>query len=119
LDKNIGQILYGYILMGGDYMKLDGVNFEYFIDYINNRIHIIDLDQYGTTVANSISPSWQRKLIEQELLLEDIMEFEWICYGRDGYIAKYRDYNFSYVAPNSILVHQPYLKKMEDRRKRR
>ena len=97
--------------------EIKGTKLEYFIDYINKRIHLFDLDNYGsTTLSNNLDPTFQQKLIDQECLLSDVMDFKWICYGTDGIIAEYRNYNFNIISHDMRLTHEPYIEKMKERR---
>jgi hypothetical protein len=100
-------------------MRVGHTELEYFIDYINKRIHLFDLDNYGSsTITNSIDPTFQQKLLEQENLLQDVMDFKWICYGTDGIVAEYRNYNFKYISERDSQLYQPYLEKLEGRKRK-
>lgn len=98
-------------------MRIGDSELEYFVDYLNKRIHILDLDHSGMrTLTNAIDPTFQRKFVEQEHLLSDVLDFQWLCYATDGIIAEYRNYNFKFVPRDERNLHQPYVKKMEERK---
>jgi hypothetical protein len=101
-------------------MRIGNSELEYFIDYLNKRIHLLDLNKFGTmTLTNNLDPSFQQELINQESLLSDIMDFDWICYGTDGIITEYSHYNFKFLSYNTLLLHQPYVDKMKIRREKK
>ncbi len=100
-------------------MKIEETRFEYFIDYINNRIHLLDCDNsVANSLINNISPEFQAKMIEDECLMLDVLDFEWICYGQDGLIVSYKDYNVKILNPKLPNLHKPYKVVMETRKKR-
>lgn len=99
-------------------MRIGNTQLEYFIDYLNKRVHLLDLDRSGMqTVTNAIDPKFQKRFIRQEHLLSDLLDFQWICYGTDGIVAEYKDYNFSFVPHGDQRTHQPYIEKMMLRRR--
>lgn len=90
-------------------VKVGETEIEYFIDYLERAIHILDLDfRQSRTLTNSIDPRWQKKLIYQENLLTDILDFDWILYHTDGIISLYKEYNFSFANEAVIKIHEPY-----------
>lgn len=100
-------------------MIIGNSKIEYFVDYINKKVHLLDLDNFGTrSLTNAICPEFQNKLIEQENLLKDVVDFEWICYGTDGIIASYKEYNFKYCNPKLPYLHEPYKEVMKKRKER-
>lgn len=97
-------------------MRIGDTQLEYFIDYLNRRVHLFDLDKSGMrTVTNAIDPKFQKRFIRQEQLLSDLLDFQWICYGTDGIVVEYKEYSFSFVSHKDQRVHQPYIDKMEAR----
>ena len=100
-------------------MKVNNTELDYYVDYINKKIHLLDMERdTSKSLANIISPDFQNKLIEQEGLLQDILDFDWVCYCYDGIIASYRNYNFKLVNPKLPYLHRPYKLTMESRKKR-
>jgi hypothetical protein len=100
-------------------MLVGNTELIYFIDYIGKRIHLLDMNTPGRmSLTNSIDPTFQQKFIDQEQLLNDILDFEWICYGSDGIIASYKNYNFKFVNQKLPWVHKPFLEALAERRKR-
>jgi hypothetical protein len=100
-------------------MRLDNTHFDYYVDYITKKIHLLDLNNFSTmTLTNAMCPEFQAKLIEKESLLSDVIDFEWLCYGTDGLIASYRNYNFKFANSKLPYLYPPYLEKMEKRRSR-
>jgi hypothetical protein len=89
----------------------------YFIDYLGKRVHLLDMNSPGRmSLTNAIDPTFQKKFVEQEQLLKDIIEFDWLCYGTDGIIAAYSNYNFKFVNQKLPWVHQPFVEEMIKRR---
>ena len=98
-------------------MKIDDTHFEYYVDYITKKVHLLDLNHFGTqSLTNAICPDFQAKLIEEENLLTDVIDFEWLCYGTDGIIASYKDYNFKFANYKLPYLYPPYLEVMGKRR---
>lgn len=98
-------------------VRINNTELEYFIDFITKKMHLLDLDNSGTkTLTNAIDPHFQQALIDQENLLQDIIDFEWLVYATDGIIASYSDYNFKFVNPKLPYLHKPYVDVMKKRR---
>lgn len=91
-------------------MKIDDIEIEYFIDYIAKRIHLLDLN-YTTdnNLPNIIGPEFQMKLVEQEHLLLDVLDFEWVIYASNGLILLYKIYNLQLVGKTEKKLHRPFL----------
>lgn len=99
-------------------MKVGNTEIEFHIDYVNKKFHLVDLDNTGMhKLTNYIDPTYQKKLIEQESLLSDLIDFEWICYSNDGYIASYLNYNFKILSPKVPYLFKPYLDYMQKTKK--
>jgi hypothetical protein len=98
----------------------DSMKIEYFIDYINRKIHILDLENFSTMggLANKISRDFQRKLIEEENLMQDMIEFEWFCYCSNGFVLLYKDYNVVFLNKKLPWLHRPFLDVLEQRSKK-
>jgi hypothetical protein len=100
-------------------MRINNSELEYFIDYINKRIHLLDLDTLGMrSLTNTIDPTFQKMFIEHENLLKDVIDFQWICYATDGLIAEYKNYNFKFIPNEADICHKPFKEKMLARRKK-
>jgi hypothetical protein len=100
-------------------MRVGNTEVLYYIDYIGKRIHLLDLDNAGRrSLTNAIDPTFQKLFIEQEMLMEDVLEFDWICYATDGIIASYKNYNFKYMNPKLPYLHAPFVEIMGQRRMR-
>lgn len=100
-------------------MKINNTELDYHVDYINKKVHLLDMDSSSNNnLVNTMSPDFQIKLVEHEGLMQDVLDFEWICYGLDGIIASYRNYNFKLVNPKLPYLHRPYKLTMESRKKR-
>jgi hypothetical protein len=100
-------------------MQVGNVELLYFIDYLNKRIHLMDRTSVGQiTLVNTIDPTFQQKMIEQEQLLRDIIDFEWICYGSDGFISSYSNYNFKVLNSKLPYLYKPYLDEVWRNKKR-
>jgi|SRR3954465_9874378 hypothetical protein len=98
-------------------MKVGNTELLYYIDYVGKRIHLLDMDGQGrTSLTNAIDPTFQKLFVEQEMLMTDILEFDWICYGTDGIIASYRNYNFKFMNPKLPYLHKPFVDIMAERR---
>jgi hypothetical protein len=98
-------------------VEINNINLEYFIDYINRRVHILDLEPFGDRLLNSISPEFMRKFISAENLLIDILEFDWLCYATSGVIFSYKNYNVQFAHSETALIHQPFIEKIKKRGK--
>jgi hypothetical protein len=98
-------------------MKVGNTELLYYIDYVGKRIHLLDMDGQGrTSLTNAIDPTFQKLFVEKEMLMTDILEFDWICYGTDGIIAAYSNYNFKYMNPKLPYLHKPFVDIMAERR---
>jgi hypothetical protein len=98
-------------------MKVGNTELLYYIDYVGKRIHLLDMDGQGrTSLTNAIDPTFQKLFVEKEMLMTDILEFDWICYGTDGIIASYSNYNFKYMNPKLPYLHKPFVDIMAERR---
>jgi hypothetical protein len=100
-------------------LRINNIEFDYSIDYINRKMHLLDME-YSRKQAlfNGINPDFQKRLVEAENLLQDVLTFEWICYGSDGIIAAYSNYNFKYTSPKMPYLNRAYLDIMDERRVR-
>jgi hypothetical protein len=89
------------------------------VDYTRHRVHLLDASFYSTpSLANIISPQFQEEIIEEHNLLQDCIDFDWICYDASGIIVKYKDYNFAYVNPKLPYLFEPFVKICEEKRKK-
>lgn len=95
-------------------VKIDNINIEYYVDYLKRQMHLLDLENFANqSVRNCIDQTWQRKLIYQEMLLTDVMDFDWYIYALDGVVLVYRHYNLSFVDDYSQL-HQAFTEKLKN-----
>ncbi len=99
-------------------MKIGNTEIEYHIDYVNKKMHILDLSNGFNKLTNQIDPTYQKLVIEHESLLQDVIDFEWVCYANDGYIASYMNYNFKILNPKLPYLHKPYMDIIQERKKR-
>ena len=91
-------------------MKIERVEIEYFIDYIEKTIHLLDnTSTHYTNLLNAISPEFQKKLIEEEHLLLDVLDFDWFCYGIGGLVMQFKDYSLMFVSKKDERLHKPFL----------
>jgi hypothetical protein len=101
-------------------MQLGETQFEYYIDYINKKIHLLDWTQRSSgNLVNNISPDYQKRFLEAEALMQDVIDFDWIIYGSDGLISSYRNYNFKILNVKLPYLHKPYKVICESRKNRR
>ena len=100
-------------------MKIDNVEFEYYVDYINKRIHLMDVNAHGQSIINAISSELQKKLIFSEGLLSATIDFEWYCYNYDGIIVSYKDYCYKIESHKMPYLHKPFSKLVESRKRSR
>jgi hypothetical protein len=99
-------------------MRIGNTNIEYHIDYVNKKFHVLDIENSGVAkLTNCIDPTYQKKVIEHENLLQDLLDFEWVCYSPDGYVASYLNYNFKVLSPKLPYLHKPYLDYMQKGKK--
>lgn len=91
-------------------MRVQNVEIDYFIDYINNKAHIIELKKSPmNALINNINSQFQQELVETESLLNDVLDFDWICYCADGLIIKYRDYNYRIINKKLPFLYSPFV----------
>jgi hypothetical protein len=95
-------------------MKIDGIKLQYFIDYLEKRVHLMDMNPVGQNLANAMCPDFQKKFVEQEHLLSDVADFEWLLYV-GNLIISYQNYDIKVVNAKLPYVHKPFLKTLEDR----
>lgn len=99
-------------------MEIDNIELEYFIDYINNKMHLLDSSLNSHTIGNLpnvIGTGFQKKLIEKENLLIDVIDFEWICYCPNGVVMAFKDYNLKLISKKLPWLHKPFLTVSEDK----
>lgn len=100
-------------------MQLGETQFEYHIDYINKKVHLLDWTQSTNgNLVNNISPDYQKSFIKAEALLQDVIDFDWICYGSDGLITAYKNYNIKILNHKLPYLHRPYKIICEGRKSR-
>lgn len=112
------EMFYTYMESEVRNLKFEGAEIEYFINYLDKSIHIIDTRNHGTSISNLIAPYWMKKFIEHEKLLEDVMYFDWYCYSAGGIIGKYNDYQFTLMDISKANLHNPYVVICRERRGR-
>lgn len=101
-------------------MDFEQTCLEYHVDYINKKIHLLDLSKATRgQIVNNISPDYQKRLIEAQGLMQDVIDFDWICYGSDGLITSYQNYNFKIINYKLPYLHKPYKIICEGRKSRR
>lgn len=97
-------------------MKINGIKLQYFIEYLEKRVHLLDSNPIGQNLANTMCPDFQKKFIEAERLLSDVAEFEWLIYC-GNLIISYQNYDIKMVSSKLPYVHKPFTKALEDRQK--
>lgn len=91
-------------------MKILNTEIEYFIDYLDNKIHILDKSKsYYNDLPNSIGPEFQKELIEKDHLLLDIISFEWVCYCAGGFVLVYNSRTLRIISATEKWLHRPYM----------
>lgn len=97
-------------------MQIKDTEIDYYIDFPNKRIHLLDLDKdERRTLTNSIGLTFQVRFLTELELDADIMGFEWYCYGTDGNVARYRNHAFKYIPLSSKTIYKPFAKVMDIR----
>jgi hypothetical protein len=92
-------------------VQFENAKFEYYVDYVEKRIHIKDHESAHTySVMNQISPDFQKWLVREEELLIDVLEFDWYLYTGNDIVARWSDYTFKFITPTESSVYKPYLK---------
>lgn len=90
---------------------------EVYIDYINKRIHILDMDKPNIrTVTNAMSEDYKAMLVDQMQAPKEVMDFTWLCYATDGIVSEYKDYNFKFINDKAIMF-PPFQAVMVERSK--
>jgi hypothetical protein len=98
-------------------MKVNNVEFEYFIDFDNKKVHLLDSSEsIQKTLMNTITPEFQQAVINEMSLSAGLLDFEWLCYSGDGIIASYRDYDVKLVSPKMPYLYKPFQITAADRR---
>jgi hypothetical protein len=95
-------------------MKIKNIEVTYLIEYIEKRIHVLDLSNsnYGG-LQNVIGPDFQKELIEKEHLLIDVMDFDWVLYCSGGLVMTYKGYNLNLVSKTEKWLHAPFLSRIQ------
>lgn len=84
-----------------------GKDYLFYVNYLERTVHILEMENNPTNrLTNKIDPSWQHRFIDENLLLQDVYEFDWYIYGADGLVMKYRNYNFTFVNDYSKLYQE-------------
>jgi hypothetical protein len=95
-------------------LKINNVEVEYHIDYLQKKIHLLDLGpRFSNTLVNMISPDFQKEFIDSESLLIDIMTFEWILYCGSGLVILYNNYQASLVLDRPKWLYRPFLGRIQ------
>jgi hypothetical protein len=98
-------------------MIFGNTEIRYHIDYLQKKIHLLDLKERGTKLLiNEISPQYQEELVKHEQLLQDVLNFDWYCYLQDGLILLYNDYNTKFVSAKLPYLYSPFVEIMKERR---
>lgn len=99
-----------------DHVELRNVKFEYHIDYINKRLHLLNID-HRRKISDVIGLDFQAEFIKAEKLLIDILDFDWYLYESQGIIVLYK--NSSYFLTSHLMpyLHKDYLNKLAQRGK--
>lgn len=83
---------------------------EYYIDYMNRRIHLLDKSYPSTPeLLNVITPEFQKQFIENECLLIDVLDFDWFIYASNGIIFSYSAYRLELVNPEEKTLYKPFM----------
>ena len=93
-------------------MMIDNIEIIYFLDYIERRIHLLEVNK-SKSILNEISPDFQKRIIEQEHLLMDVIDFEWILYASGGLIFAFKDYNLHFIEKTDKRLHSPFKAQIE------
>lgn len=95
-------------------IKIDSVEVEYHIDYLQKKIHLLDVGpRFSNTLVNMISPDFQKKFVDTENLLIDIISFEWLLYCGSGLVISYKDYSASLVLDRPKWLYGPFLGRIQ------
>lgn len=95
-------------------VKIDGCEILYHIDYVGKTVHLLDKNNGGRTLTNSLCDKWKKQFVFQEMLLTDVLDFDWFCYATDGIVCTFNNSNFEFVKDYTQL-HKPYLEAMRQR----
>jgi hypothetical protein len=91
-------------------MRIENVEIEYMVDYINRCVHMADKSRHQFQgLLNVMSPEFQTNVIEGEGLLIDVMDFDWICYGSGGLIMEFKECGLVFVSKEDNRLHKPYM----------
>ena len=92
-------------------MKVENIEVEFFIDYLNKRIHVLEKGRslYNQSLPNIIGTEFQKSFIEQQNLLIDVMNFEWFCYCSNGLVLLFKGRGLNLVSDTSEMLYKPFL----------
>jgi hypothetical protein len=97
----------------GSEVASNNFNFEYFIDYLKRKVHLLNVESNSyKKLSNIIDPEFQKNFIKTENLLLDLMDFDWILYESTGIIIIYKNYSIAIVSPKLPYLHKPFLEKL-------
>lgn len=96
-------------------MKIDNIILEYYIDYIGNKIHLLEKRSTSNydSLVNNIGPEFQKRIIDSENLLIDVIDFEWLLYCSNDLVFTYKDYNLNIVSKTEKRLYGPFLSFLE------
>jgi|1185.fasta_scaffold77493_3 hypothetical protein len=97
-------------------MIINDIKFDYYINYLGKSVHLLDLsNSHFKTLLNAMCADFQKKLIEEEALLQDVLGFDWICYGQSGLIMEFNKYGLQFISKGDKRLHAPYRGHTEDK----
>jgi hypothetical protein len=98
-------------------MKVENIQVEHFVDYLNGRIHLLEkgLSTYSNSLPNIIGPEFQKSFIEREQLLIDVMDFDWVCYCSNRLILLFKGHSLTLIPNEYKTLHKPFLDVLESR----
>lgn len=84
---------------------------DYYIDYLNRRVHVLEKGKplYSNNLPNQMGTDFQKRFIEKERILKDVLDFEWLCYSSDGLVLLYKKHNLSLASGKVERLHKPFL----------
>lgn len=91
-------------------MKIEDVNFDFHVDYINKKVHLLEREKSGINqgLTNVISTDFQIQLVVKEFLLRDVIDFDWVLYCSNGLIFAFKNYSLNFVSRTEKWLYEPF-----------
>lgn len=94
-------------------MKVFNVEIEYHIDYLGKAVHLLETNKtISPVLPNVISSEFQEEFVDKELLLSDVLGFEWFLYCSGGLVFAFDNYNLNLITKEDKRLNKAYLSRI-------